>query len=91
MTFRRSSSLNAIRDIYRCDPSLPSDKSLTPTVAAQCLQRPVPPLSPLDESQLQTNSALPVLNVPELDAHNAPLYPPVPFKCLDNGQLVTFI
>ncbi len=50
MTFRRSSLLNAIRDVCHHDLSLLSDESLMPTVAAQRLQHPVPLSSPLDES-----------------------------------------
>ncbi len=48
-------------------------------------------LSLLDESQPWMNTVLPVLNVPEPDALNVLLYPPAPFECLDNGQLVTSI
>ncbi len=48
-------------------------------------------LSILDESQLWVDTVLPALNVPEPDVLNAPLYPPVPFKSLDDGLLTTSI
>ncbi len=90
MTLRRSSSLNAIRDVLCCNSSLSSDESVTPTTAVHHLQH-LTSLSLLDESQPWMNTVPPALNVPEPDMLNAPLYPPAPFESLDNGQLTTSI
>ncbi len=93
---RHSSSWNVTRDASSHISSLSSNKFFTPAVAVQCSLL----LSTLDGSQLLTDIASPVSNIPLLNVldtllnallFDVPLFPCVPFEYMDNGCLTTSI